>query len=272
MVMSLDQKSVHKLSLGSFCMFNTSFLNLMKIASQPKYSFKKPYVSNLVERTIAQYYFFNLNFFGVSPYTTDSVKQNYMMKKMHDVELRIKELTQILQDLNILLTVHKKENIFSKPIYDEYYKKKGILSHFNNVYLAKWSNSFTIKSIEPALGVPTGHMKSKNFFLNLLPGGEQIKNKFSVKSILQVISYFIADEIDNIKANFFTRLSKASNLFSVETNKLTSENFKYMALDLFSLNPITSLHFVNKFAYTVCDTEDAQQNLKIEIFGKRVEN
>lgn len=85
------------------------------------------------------------------------------------------------------------------------------------------------------------------------------KPEFEVKNILKVITCFLSDEIDNIHANFFTKFQTHKNTHSLAKDYFKLEEFKFTMQLIFSLNPLTSIHFARKFSYLVRPNNDLQE-------------
>ena len=69
----------------------------------------------------------------------------------------------------------------------------------------------------------------------------------NIPIIQKVIAYLISDEIENIKANFFTKLSTWKNHNSLELTEFTPEELKEFVDTIIKVNPVTAFSFYKRF-------------------------
>lgn len=250
LMMSIEQKSVSKINIDSYCKFNLSFLDMWRIVQKTKHR-HSDLVDFHINRVIEKFYFFNVNYFAWTKYSSDLNKESYLISKITKVETLVKELSLIHQEITHLYNTLEIDTIKRKIIYGRYSRDKKVFSDFKKVYLAKFSNAYSVRRVVGILGFGDKQLDSRPFFINVSPYFDSSDLVFKVRTLLTSISHLIADEIDKIRANFFMSLEHVSNLHTLETAKFSMDEMRNYALTLFYLNPISSLAFVERFKFTI---------------------
>ena len=244
-IFRLEFGSVRKISLGTFCEINLSFLQFWAILELYSLGVNSSFIFELMRNLRERYFSFNLNYFSCSVYSFDCYKE------YNEVE----SIERILRHLDDLYFIHTKIVTFaddpntrlmhknSQFIYGQAFMLTGRLGPDFEVYVSKKPNGFTVDKVFSLLGQNQPGGASQQIFLNILPKSSDIALRNSRK-LQKIIGDLIADEIEKIKGFFYTKLkhdSRHPDLLGLK--KVSEADFEGDLSVLFWENPLTALTY-----------------------------
>jgi len=86
----------------------------------------------------------------------------------------------------------------------------------------------------------------------------------------KILSYFIADEIENIKACYFTNMMAMKNPYSMEMAEFNQDELEEYTLALAKVNALAGYSFFSRFKYTIRSKNNTVEIIRTSILGEFV--
>lgn len=154
MIFKLDQNSIRKITLHTFCQVNLSFLQFWSILRLQSDTTGTPYIQNLMKTIFERYLSFNVNYFSWTIFTSDCYKEYNNEDSME----------RIITDLKSLYFIHSNIKSFYKTpeshpydmekvsnIYGVTFKKISYFSSNIEVAINKVRSNLSLRKISNVL-------------------------------------------------------------------------------------------------------------------------
>ena len=169
-IFRLEQSSVRKISLSSFCEINLSFLQFWSIWQFSAISQFEDMNFAMLNKSLKQkYLIFNINYFSWNIYTSDCYKEYNHTESLEKIIRNLNELYYIHAKIVQLVdeSIEKISNDDGSLVYDRPFEYQSSLGNICQVVISRTISPFTIKRQRHMLAHNCGTANSCIAYLNV---------------------------------------------------------------------------------------------------------